>query len=562
MRYLELFLQTFFISIILFCASNSFSQTKIGTGQISGDFVFDGMFYMPDSVIGAAETDDKVRANTYLNLLYTNGGFSAGLRYEFYLYPLVDFEKIGYKGQGITNFFGEYKNDYIEVTAGTFYEQFGNGFALRAYEERTLGIDNSLLGVKIHAKPYNGIHLKGVWGIERKNFDFDYLSRRDFVRGLDAEINFGEMISAMGEKGFTAAIGGSFVSKYEKADDPVLKLPANVALWAARLQFGFKGFRIEAEYAGKINDPNYTNGYIYKNGVAFLATASYSMKGLGVSASFVRTDNMDFRSQRDIISSTNLLSINNIPVITKTYSYKLLGDYGYSTQPNGQIGVQAQVNYKIPKKTKIGGKYGTDISIAYSRMHDIERKWGEPSDSTGSYKGTDGYKSGFFKFGKNLLYQDIGIEISRKFTQRWRLELAYNYITYNLELLQGHTGEPVVHAHNVAADLLCNINTKHALRLELQHLYTKQDCGSSLYAMLEYSIAPHWFFSVGDEWNYGNPEKGHRTHFFNVAASYVIKTTRISLNYGKTKDGMLCIGGVCREVPAAYGVGLSVTTSF
>ena len=99
MRYLELSLQTLFISIILFFASNSFSQTKIGSGQISGDFVFDGMFYMPDSVIGAAETDEKVRANTYLNLLYTNGGFSAGLRYEFYLYPLVDFEKIGYKGQ-------------------------------------------------------------------------------------------------------------------------------------------------------------------------------------------------------------------------------------------------------------------------------------------------------------------------------------------------------------------------------------------------------------------------------------------------------------------------------
>ena len=548
--------------LVLACKTDIFAQIKLGSGQISGDFVFDGMYYMPDSVIGAAEADEKVRANTYLTLLYTNGGFSAGLRYEFYLYPLVDFEKIGYKGQGLTNFFGEYKNDFLEVTAGTFYEQFGSGLALRAYEERELGIDNSLLGVKVHAMPYKGIRLKGVWGIERKNFDFKYTERRDFVRGLDAEINFGDMLPAMGEKGFTAAIGGSFVSKYEKADDPVLVLPANVALWAARLNFGYKGFRIEAEYAGKINDPNYTNGYIYKNGVAFMTTASYSMKGLGVSASFIRTDNMDFRSQRDVIASTNLLSVNNIPLITKTYTYHLLSGYNYSTQPNGQIGVQAQVNYKIPKKTKLGGKYGTDISVAYSRMHDIERKWVQPADSTGSHKGTDGYKSGFFKFGKNLLYQDIGIDISHKFTQRWRLELAYNFTIYNLEFLQGHLGEPVVHAHNVAADLLCNITSKHALRLELQHLYTKQDEGSSMYAMLEYSISPNWFISIGDEWNYGNPEKGHRTHYFNVAAAYVIKTTRIALNYGKTKAGMLCVGGVCREVPASYGVGLSVTTSF
>ena len=37
---------------------------------------------------------------------------------------------------------------------------------------------------------------------------------------------------------------------------------------------------------------------------------------------------------------------------------------------------------------------------------------------------------------------------------------------------------------------------------------------------------------------------------------------RIAVNFGKTKEGILCIGGVCRSVPASYGLGLSVTTSF
>jgi len=554
-RLLYLFLLIFLLE------TNSFSQIQVGQGQISGDFVFEGMYYLPDLVIGAAEVDEKVRANTYLNLLYTNGGFSAGLRYEFYLYPLVECEKIGYKGQGISYFFGEYKNDYLQVTAGNFYEQFGNGFTLRAYEDRQLGIDNSLLGVRVRATPYKGIHLKGVWGIERKNFDFSYWERRDFVRGADAEIEFSEMCPVIAEKGFTAGIGGSFVSKYEKADDPVLKLPANVAAWAARLNFGYKGFRFETEYANKVNDPNITNGYIYKNGEAFLATASYSMKGLGVSASFIRSDNMDFRSQRDVVATTNLLSINNIPSITKQYSSPLISDYAYATQSNGQIGFQAQINYLIPKKSKIGGKYGTELSFAYARMHDIDRRWLEDGNLA-DYKGTDGYKSSFFKFGKNLLYQDICVGIGRKFTQRWKLELAYNYIIYNVAELQGHSEDPMFKGHLVTADLLCNINPVHALRLELQHLYCKQKPGSSLYAMLEYSISPHWFFSIGDQWDYGEPDKSQRVHCFNFSAAYVIKTTRIALHYGKTKEGLLCVGGVCREVPAAYGVGLSVTTSF
>ena len=62
--------------------------------------------------------------------------------------------------------------------------------------------------------------------------------------------------------------------------------------------------------------------------------------------------------------------------------------------------------------------------------------------------------------------------------------------------------------------------------------------------------------------NYGNEVKNQRIHYYNIAAAFVIKTTRIALNFGKTKEGILCIGGVCRSVPASYGFGLSVTTSF
>ncbi|MBO4646267.1 MAG: hypothetical protein J5642_07110 [Bacteroidales bacterium] len=575
MKYLTKILS---ISVLILITSPLLGQSK--WGHISGDFGFNGMYYIPDSTINAKEVKEKVRANTWLNLNYTNGGFTAGIRYEFYSFPLIDFEDIGYKGQGLTHYFLDYKNDFIQVTAGTFYEQFGNGFTLRAYEDRQLGIDNSLLGARVKVTPYKGIMIKGVWGIERKNFDFEYLKRKDFVRGLDAELSFNELIPAMNEKGFTASIGGSFVSKYEKSENEMYftymgldstaqtgilaadKIPQNVATWAARLNFGYKGFRIEGEYAHKINDPNNTNDYIYKNGNALLVSASYSMKGFGVEASFLRSDNMDFRSQRSISATTPLLGINYIPSINRQYSYALLGNYSYASQPNGQIGVQAQVNYKIPKKTKIGGKYGIDLTFNYARFHDVEQNWVPEALEHQNISGTEGYTSGFFKFGKNLLYQDIGLEIGHRFNnKRWELELAYNFITYNMTILQGHPG-PLFRGHNVAAKVSCKITDKHALKFELDHLYAKEDDGSWLYGILEYSIAPHWFISVADQWNYGNEEKGHRTHYYMVAAAYVIKTTRIALQFGKTKEGILCVGGVCRSVPASYGLGLSVTTSF
>lgn len=572
----KLFFLATFLIISLTTINPLYAQIKVGNGVISGDFALNGMFYQPDSLIGAEDVDSKVRANSWLNLQYTNSGFTVGARYEFYSFPLIDFEKIGYKGQGITNYYVDYKNDFIQVTAGTFYEQFGQGFALRAYEDRQLGIDNSILGMRVKATPYKGIYLKGVWGIERKNFDFNYAERNDYIRGLDAEIALADMIPAIGNSGVTATIGGSFVSKFEKSLNDIYfsvfpngdtipvtvnadKIPQNVATWAGRINLGYKGFRLEAEYANKANDPNNSNNYIYKNGEAFFLSATYSMKGLGIAASFIRSDNMDFRSQRGVSTNT-LMSINYIPAINRQYSYQLLSNYAYACLPNGQIGFQGQVNYLVPRKTKIGGRYGTDITLSYCRFHDIARVVDATAEANGTMQGTEGYSSPFFKFGEDLLYQDAGIEISRKFDKRWKLVLAYNYINYNLELLQGH-GD-LVKAHHAGFDLTCKLNRKHALRLESQFLFTKQDEGNYAFALLEYSISPRWFFSIGDQWNYGNPNPDMRLHYYNVAASFVYGTTRVSLNFGKVKEGMLCIGGVCRAVPASYGLGLNITTTF
>jgi len=592
---------------LLLSAFSLSAQIKVGNGTISGDFSFNGMYYIPDSIIGAQEVDSKVRGNAWLNLNYTNGGFSVGARYEFYLFPLIDFQDINYQGQGITHFFADYKNDFIQVTGGYFYEQFGQGLTLRAYEDRNLGIDNSLLGGRVRATPYKGIQLKGVWGIERNNFNFDFIKRNDHVRGLDAEIALAELIPKLSDNGVNLTVGGSLVSRFEKSIEdrmfnisidtslykdfyekmvekygeiaftsdenpnilkgqgliPASNIPQNVASWATRLNFGIKGFRFEGEYAAKVNDPNLSNDYIYKKGEALLMSASYSMKGLGVSASFLRADNMDFRSQRDAAPAYAALTLNYIPAINRQYSYQLLGNYSYASQPNGQIGVQAQVNYQIPKKTKIGGRYGTDITINYARFHDIQKSLTPLADTIGTITGTEGYTSKFFGFGKNLLYQDIGFDISRRFDKHCKLMLMYNYINYNMGL-QGKTG--MLKGNHVGFELTYKINDIHALRLENQYLIISKknnladkEKGSWMFMMLEYSISPKWFITVSDQWHFGNEKK---LHYPNAAVAFVHKTTRIALNFGKTRAGILCVGGVCRTVPASYGLGLSVTTTF
>lgn len=547
------------VSIIVFVMALGctavFSQNNVlNKGKISGNVQLDAQYYIPDSMIEAEDLENKIRANVFANINYVNGGFAAGFRFEHFEWPLIDFEKINYVGSGIPYYYASYNHEYFEVTVGSFYEQFGSGLIYRSYEVRNLGFDNATQGVKLKAKPYKGITLTGIWGKQRNLFVYEGL-----VRGIDADISLNEIFQKIGSSKFRSGLGASFVSKFEKDQDPDYKLPQNIGAFAGRANFGYAGFNLQGEYAWKCNDPSTANELIYKPGEALLLTASYSMKGLGIFLTGLRTDNFDFRTLRNSSINNNL--INYIPTLTREHAYALPSMYAYSSQAVGQIGFQAEVNYKIPKKTTIGGRYGTDIMVNYSRIHGIKKDYvPEAILDKGiiNVNGTDGYTSPFFAFGKEVYFEDFNIEISRRFNKSWKLIVSYVYLNYNMEVIEGHTGEPNVYAHTFIADLTYKINDRHALRLELQHMNTKQDEGNWAYGQLEYSIAPRWFFSVLDRWNYSKPNK----HYYNVSTSFVHKTSKFSISFGKQYEGILCVGGVCRVVPASYGCNLSVVTSF
>jgi hypothetical protein len=101
-----------------------------------------------------------------------------------------------------------------------------------------------------------------------------------------------------------------------------------------------------------------------------------------------------------------------------------------------------------------------------------------------------------------------------------------------------------------------------ALRLEAQTLMTKEDDGDWFLGLLEYTVAPKWFVSVADGWNYGNEDPDRRFHYPLIAVAYNNEANRIQVSYGKQREGIVCVGGVCRNVPASNGFTLTVTTSF
>jgi len=525
-------------------------------GSVTGNVQFDGQLSRRDSVIGSSDVPEKLLSNARADILYTNGNFSAGLRYEAYLNPMLGFNS-QYTGQGIANYFVSYKTQTFAVTAGHFYEQFGNGMTLRAYEDRYLGLDNAIRGLNVMYRPTNGITLKALAGQQRYYWD-----TRGLVRGLDAEFSLNDIVKLWNESKTRLTLGGSFVSKYED-DETIpadisgfkLNLPKNVGAASVRMDLAHGGFGLQAEYAHKGQDPTVMNDFIYKNGEALWVSASYSQKGLSANIQAKRVDNMGFKSVRSVTGE--MLYINYTPAITKQHTYAFLSMYPYATQSTGEMGLQADFMYKFKKETLLGGKYGTDLHFNASLITGLD------TTRIGG-KGTDGYSSSFFGTG-DTYYGDLSLEIAKKINSKVKLTATYGYVLFN-PIVEGHQGE-MHHNHVAIADLTWKINRKNVLRFEAEWMGSdsKYDpnvddkrAGDWIMGLVEYNFTSAWFVSISDQYAY-NDGIGN---YYNISVGYTHNATRLQIGYGKQREGIICIGGVCRQVPASNGLTFSLTTSF
>jgi len=579
-------LKAIFLSLFVVSSVVVSSQSFLEGGQVNGNLQIDAQYYSEDKKLGITEESMNYRRfgmNAFGNLIYSSGDFTAGMRFESYLNPMLGFDD-RFEGTGIPYWFAKYKVGTLEVTAGHFYEQFGSGLILRSWEEWSLGYDNNIYGFNAHFAPMKGVMLKALAGTQRYFWQPYEAGNQGIVRGLDGDFYLNEMFPSLAEAKTKINLGGSFVSKYERVPsftfvrdsifyiDSVkwiqqttyeLNLPRNVGSWAMRANIARGGFNLYAEYAEKGADPNASNRYIFRKGQALYSTLSYSTKGLGVFYAVKWIDNMSYKSRLTETGTPPMLDINYLPAITREQYYSLATVYPYATQPNGEFGMQGQIVYTIPRGSQIGGKYGTTLSFNYALAKSIEKDT-ILSEVTGTMTGSDGYKTKLLSIGDILFYQDFNVMIERKLNDKWSSKAAFYRQTYNKHVIEDNLYDEnsMVYANIGILDLTYRITRRNSLRLELQGLWSEKDKGDWAAIAVEYNVSPKWYFSVQDEFNYGNPDSDKQLHYYNVAFGYNQKANRIALRYGRQREGLLCVGGVCRYVPASTGLTLTITSSF
>lgn len=549
-----------------------FAQLDAGnfTGNIESTF----QYLNEDTIIDASQPDSKGLLNSYMNVFYTHGKFKAGVRFESYL-PGIQGYPSNFDGTGIGMRYVGYANDFVDVTMGSIYEQFGSGMALRAYEDRGLGFDNMLDGIRLIIRPYKGVVLKGVYGNQRYAFLGGKIIHSDgLVRGFDGEIHLNETFPKLAESKLDVSVGGSFVSKFQRDNNETLILPENVGCYGGRAKLRYGKFSFDSEYLIKGQDPSQDNGYNFNMGHALIANLGYSQKGFGLLFSAKSVDNMSYRSDRT--KQLQNVLINYLPSLNKTHTYNLVASlYPYATQPVGEIAYQAEVLYTIKKGSKLGGKYGTSINGNFSTAYRPMRHTSSinPLDSTGVT-----YTSSPFDMSDSLYWRDINFNISRKFSKNFNVILSYFNIVLNNDVATVTKEKGLIKSNIFVAELGYKFKKSSSLRTEFQLLFvnrrdslgnetnfssgTPVDKGDWGTVIIEYTINSNWFVSVMDQYNFGNPDKDHRAHHPYLTIGYIREATRLTASYGRQRAGLFCVGGVCRPVPASNGFTLSFTQSF
>ena len=532
------------------------AQQVLGNGQVSGSLESSSIYYTPDKKIDRPE--DHFGSNNYLKVDYSNGRFSAGVQMNAFLPALVGYEELadGYKFYLASKYI-QWRDKNFEILVGDIFDQFGNGLIFRSFEDRQLGINNSLEGVRVAYNFGRYVTVKGMYGRPRLYTEYS----KTWVRGADLSVSLADIIKA---SAITWNIEGSYVNRYQSLDqapeymkeydestfNPMTGemqtylesygIKPNLNMYSGRMNFGWNGLTVRGEYVHKSKDLTHPSSTSTTNGWAAIGEVGYSYKTFSVMGTFRALNSMVsmvdiFVPSASAINQCGGNTINYIPALTRQYTYMLTNLNPYQVKANGELGGQI------------------DLCYSYRSKDNRYRYWNFHANFSTFYSLQPLASNG----GKRMLYwRDINFDVERQWNKKWKSALLYSF--------QDNMDKQ---AHIFVGDVTHKFNRKTSLRFEVQYLLSGDDKsewdgmhseGDWVAGLVEFSLAPRWSFYVQDMYNIGQS----KTHYYNGGFSYTHSRTRVQLSYGRNRAGYICSGGVCRYSPAYTGVNLVLTSSF
>ena len=488
----------------------------------------------------------RYATNNYLKVDYYKGRISAGMQLEGY-FPTTIGYPIAQNKLSLSNLYVGWTDDSYSVTAGTFYEQLASGLLFRSWEDRALGLNNAVMGLRgsyssdfFSVRAFAGLPRLDKLQVMTDNGFFGFGLADDVViAAADASVSISDCFSW---NDISLSLEGSVLYKHEE----LMAMPMSKGCkednigWSGRLNAGFDGFYLKGEYVGA--GVQYINPFTdAQRGDAQLLELGYNKRGLGVSLTgrrLFRINQQIYTGAYDYDGSANIMSYT--PAMCTQYTYMLTTLVPYSIPEttnalkSGEFGAQLDAFYNFRRGTKIGGKRGMKVHANFSTYYSLDAE-------------------GHVKNGE-FLFRDFSIDVERQWSKQFKTTFLYSYQDYNHHENGIYVGE----SHTVVADLLYKWTSKFSTRLELQYLISDEYQKDWMAALLEISLAPHWSIYASDMYNHGSTGM----HYYNAGLSYAYRWIRVAAGYGRYRAGYICSGGVCRQIPAYTGANITLTASF
>jgi hypothetical protein len=546
-------------SIVLSCllVGSALFASAQDKGVLSGNFQSNFSVFLKDSLIGATEAASPQygrqisSAEAWLFLNYDIKGFHFAARYDLFNNSNLLNPSGAYTGQGLGFWQIKKKIGDLELTAGSFYDQFGSGILFRAFENRLIGIDYAMEGARAKYHFKDGTVVKAFTGKQKGFQNNRFGTSPQIIKGINAEKGF------MSESGTILNLGVSAINRtldentmsqlitevnaFPNNDDKFYP-KYNVYGVNGYFDLNWRNFGFSGEYNYKTGEAIRNNfGDLYfSDGSVILGSASYSKRklgrnkkgGLGINVQYRRIENFPLTVSPYVSLLNGIMTYQ--PSFSRQASYRMLARYQAPAQFTGENAYQAELLYSFNRKTS--------IQLNYSDI-----------------KAPDG----------DQLFSEMYGKIEHKFNRHWKAKVGVQSVEYNQPIYEGKdTTYPNVETITPFFEVTYKIDRKNSIRFESQYLETDEDLGSFYHGILEWNSSPKLSVAVSNMINTKPVRKINPTladqvlHYPSFFVQYNVKTTSFTAAYVKQVEGVNCTGGICRLEPAFSGLRFTLNTTF
>ena len=484
-----------------------------------------------------------------------------GFRYE-----ISDPIEYGRDFKGIRKRFAEYSHDIgISVRAGDYWDIVSRGMTMNIFEDRSLGYDTGLDGIRLVYKNSFGntksFKLKTAFlGGNMEYSDYLNPTRVETYKVRDANIEISPWKNV--------TLGTNYVFAKGKIPNSIDTTNIKAELPEVYLGFSYKDFNFYSSYAHKsvMSEPNNSPNYLgfSSQGDGLYSSLSYSKAGLGITLDYknYRFD-LTGPDNRSTDRPTKLLPFQNPPTAQKEHTSTLISRNPHVTNFNDEVGGQLDIIYVASEKLYFNLNFG--VASEHYQYADID------TTAVVSYQRVARDNNFIPELSNDAFnpFWEYFIESEYYATEKLYTKLAFSRqssVVYNQ--INPGSSEKIL-TSTIPVEVRYELDNNFALKINLEQQWeynsirTGEKSFMNQYASVNLTKSPYLGLTVSGEFTNDKEEPTGKSSWFIGEIIYKLnQKNQVTFSYGSERGGLKCTNGICRYVNPFEGFRATIQTSF